>query len=131
MKVVSIAFLLSTILLLSCHSSQEIIRYEYSQAQKATAHWESERFVTVELKDKNDFTIQIIENSFYGNSPFTDTISINGQYIKGRKGYLLQDLSDEQVRFKLRRNKNEIWFKGTYYDKRNSAYITIKNQSKF
>jgi hypothetical protein len=118
-------------LLFSCRSSQEIITYEYSQTHKATAHWESKRIVNLEFIDRSNFSIFIIESSFYGNVPFSDTMNIIGRYSKNKYGYTLISASDEKVKFKVSRYKNKIHFKGTYYNKRNTTYVDIKNQSEF
>jgi hypothetical protein len=119
------------ILFSSCRSSQELISYEFSHKQQATAHWESKRSVNIALSTDNEYSVQIIDGAFYGDFPFSDTILISGVYVKNKDGYLLTDANDPKVKFKVRRYKDKIWFRGIYYNKRSSAYVNIRNESKF
>lgn len=127
----SLIILIFVALFFSCKTSQEIISYEFSQKQQVTAHWESKRYVNLVLSESNKFSVQIIESSFYGDLPFSDTVNIIGSYIKTKKEYELSDLNDTKVNFKISRFKNKILFKGTYYNRRNLSYTSIQNQSIF
>lgn len=110
-------------------SAQRLIRYEFLQKTQATAHWTTERSVSISIKG-NGFSMIIIDGVLYGgNVPLLDTISIEGSCIAVRNGYRLLNQSDDKVKFTLIRRKNWVRLQGKFYNKSKSTYNDLKVES--